>query len=165
MIDVMPLAPQYREWANELLRCRWGSTMIVSRGVVHDASNLPGFIARIDGERIGLLTFRIEVQACEIVTLDSLRPNRGIGSALIDAALECARRERCSRVWLITTNDNIEALRFYLKRGFRLIIVHRDALDRSRQLKPGIPTIGLHGIPLRDELELEISIAGEAVTS
>jgi Acetyltransferase (GNAT) family len=66
------------------------------------------------------------------------------------------REAGCRRVWLITTNDNLRALRFYQRRGFRLVAVHPDALARSRELKPSIPEIGLDGIPLRDELELEL---------
>ena len=62
------------------------------------------------------------------------------------------------RLWLITTNDNVDALRFYQRRGFRLVRVHAGAVDRSRAaLKPGIPEAGDHGIPLRDELELEMT--------
>ena len=64
----------------------------------------------------------------------------------------------CRRVWLITTNDNLRALRFYQRRGFRLVAVHPNALARSRELKPSIPEIGLDGIPLRDELELELTL-------
>jgi hypothetical protein len=57
---------------------------------------------------------------------------------------------------VITTNDNLDALRFYQRRGFRLAALHRGAVDDSRaRLKPQIPPIGDHGIKLRDELELE----------
>ena len=71
---------------------------------------------------------------------------------------QAAREAGCGRVWLITTNDNLRALRFYQRRGFRLVAVHPDALERSRELKPSIPEIGLDGIPLRDELELELTL-------
>ena len=65
-----------------------------------------------------------------------------------------------TRLWLITTNDNVDALRFYQRRGFRLVAIDRDAVERSRAtLKPGIPRTGLHGIPIRDELTLERPIA------
>ncbi|MBK9123270.1 MAG: GNAT family N-acetyltransferase, partial [Chloroflexi bacterium] len=62
------------------------------------------------------------------------------------------------RLWLITTNDNLDALRFYQKRGWHLVAVHRDALNESRRLKPQIPIIGMDGIPLRDEIELEMTL-------
>jgi ribosomal protein S18 acetylase RimI-like enzyme len=144
-----------REWADGLLRERWGSTEVVSRGRLHDAAQLPGFVAVLDAEPVGLLTYRLEEEECEIVTVDSRREDRGVGSLLLDAVTALARREGCARVWLITTNDNLRALGFYQRRGFELAALHRDALERARSLKPSIPLVGDNGIPLRDELELE----------
>jgi RimJ/RimL family protein N-acetyltransferase len=80
----------------------------------------------------------------------------GVGTALIAAVRTIAVRSKCRRVWVITTNDNLQALRFYQRKGFSLVALHRKALDQSRKLKPEIPLIGLDGIPLRDELELEM---------
>ena len=104
----------------------------------------------------GLVTFHIAGDACEIVTLDSLHPGQGIGTALIEAVKAAAGAAGCRRLWLITTNDNLHALGFYQKRGFRLVAVHPGAVDDSRKLKPEIPLIGNDGIPIRDEIELEI---------
>ena len=134
----------------------WVSVKVVSRGRLHDADQLPGFIALMDGERVGLATYRIHSDECEIVTLNSLREGIGIGTALIEAVRSVAISNKCRRVWLITTNDNLQALRFYQRRGFSIVAVHRNALEQSRKLKPEIPLIGLDGIPLRDELELEM---------
>lgn len=83
----------------------------------------------------------------------------GIGTALIEAAARAAAIVGCSRPWLITTNDNVEALRFYQRRGFRICAAHVNALEASRRLKPEIPVTGRHGIPLRDEIELEFDLA------
>jgi ribosomal protein S18 acetylase RimI-like enzyme len=93
-----------------------------------------------------------------VVTIDAFPEGAGAGTALLDAAARAARDAGCGRVWLITTNDNLRALRFYQRRGFRLVAVHPDALERSRELKPSIPETGLDGIPLRDELELELRL-------
>ncbi|HEX7715028.1 MAG TPA: GNAT family N-acetyltransferase, partial [Bacillota bacterium] len=62
----------------------------------------------------------------------------------------------CQRLWLITTNDNLAAIRFYQLRGFVLVALHRDAIAQSRKLKPEIPLRGIDGIPIRDEIELEV---------
>jgi DNA-3-methyladenine glycosylase I len=105
-----------------------------------------------------LVTYRIEGEACEIVSLDSTIETIGIGSALIQAVRDTAASAGCKRLWLVTTNDNMAALRFYQKRGFVLVAVHRNALDESRRLKPEIPLVGIDGIPLRDEIELELSL-------
>jgi DNA-3-methyladenine glycosylase I len=93
---------------------------------------------------------------CEIVTLDSMNAGAGVGSALIETVRETARQSGCQRLWLVTTNDNLNALRFYQKRGLRLVALRPNAIEESRRIKPQIPLIGNDGIPLRDEIELEI---------
>ena len=130
--------------------------MIVTRGMKHYPEKYPGFIAEVKGKRAGLVTYNIKGRDCEIVTMNSLVENIGIGAALIDAVKDAARKQHCRRVWLITTNDNTRALRFYQQRGMTLAAVHCNALEKSRRLKPGIPLTGNDGIPLRDEIELEM---------
>jgi ribosomal protein S18 acetylase RimI-like enzyme len=93
--------------------------------------------------------------SCEVISIDALEEGRGIGSALLLAVVYAAGSAGCRRVWLITTNDNVNALRFYQKRGFRLVALYPDAVTASRRIKPEIPLVGNDGIPLRDELELE----------
>ncbi len=129
--------------------------MSVSRGTLHRADLLPGFVALDHGEPIGLVTYDINGEECEVVTLNSLIQGAGIGTALLSAVAETARAAGCQRVWLITTNDNTHALRFYQKRGYRLAALYPNALKASRRLKPEIPITGIDGIPLRDEIELE----------
>jgi L-amino acid N-acyltransferase YncA len=79
----------------------------------------------------------------------------GAGAALLDSAVDLARRERCWRVWLVTTNDNTNAIRFYQRQGWDLVALHRDAVAESRKLKPTIPETGNDGIPINHELEFE----------
>jgi ribosomal protein S18 acetylase RimI-like enzyme len=155
-IIIRVVAQSDQSWIENFYIDRWGSNRVVSRGVTHDISQLPGFVAWRSSNRVGLLTYQIVKKEFEIVTLDSLEEKTGIGSALISNAVDYALKSSCQRVWLITTNDNIPALHFYQKRGFHLVAVYRNALARSRLLKPEIPNTGLFGIPLRDEIELEI---------
>ncbi len=113
-------------------------------------------VAERDGALVGVLTFVLGDKDCEILTLHALERFRGTGSALVDAVERLAADSGCGRLWVITTNDNTDALRFYQRRGFRLAALHRGAADDSRaRLKPEIPRIGDHGIDLRDELELD----------
>ena len=155
---VRPLVADDKGWIVETLETHWNSTMMVSRGVLHDVSSHRGFAAVHEGQPIGLLTYNIVSDQCEITLMQSVREGVGVGSALIDAARRTAISAGCRRLWLITTNDNLHALGFYQKRGFMLVAVHRDALSRSRKLKPGIPHTGMNGIPLRDEIELEMAL-------
>ena len=155
-IITQPLNIADREWVSEFMLELWGSNKVVSRGVVYYPQDLPGFEAMYDGEKVGLVTYNVTGTSCEIVTINSIRPFSGIGTALIEAVRDIALKLGCKRLWLITTNDNINALRFYQKRGFVLVTIHKNALELSRKLKPEISLIGDHGIPLRDEIELEM---------
>ena len=155
---IRPLRADDQDWARRFLIERWGSDRMIAHGVEYHPHTLSGFAALADDKPIGLITYHIECDSCEIVTLDSVRSGSGIGTALIDAVKEVARQHGCKRVWLITTNDNLNALRFYQKRGFVLVAVHRNAIDKARQIKPEIPLIGEFGIPIRDEIELEMEI-------
>ena len=137
------------------MRERWGALEVVSRGRVHDPSALPGYVVDVGTDLVGLATYRVEGNECELVTLDAVAEGVGVGTALVEAVTAAARRSGCTRLWLITTNDNLRALRFYQRRGFELAALHRGAIEASRRLKPSIPVTGLYGIPLRDELELE----------
>jgi ribosomal protein S18 acetylase RimI-like enzyme len=134
----------------------WDGEEMITRGRVHRPEQLEGFVVEDGSEWVGLLTFFIEDGECEVTSLDSLREGQGIGSQLIDKAIEEARSHRCRRLFLITTNDNLNALGFYQKRGFEIVSIYRGAVHESRKQKPGIPWIGYNNIPLRDEIELEI---------
>jgi ribosomal protein S18 acetylase RimI-like enzyme len=152
-VTVRDATPADAAWIRDFLAAQWGGTRVVSRGRLHDAAELPALVAEDDGERCGLLTFRPDGTTCEVVTIDATPRCAGTGSALLEALRS---RVAWTRIWLITTNDNLDALRFYQRRGFRLAALHRDALAESRRLKPQIPLVGDHGIEIRDELELEL---------
>ena len=158
MFQVRQLKQGDQDWVAHFIKQHWGSTKIITRGRIHHADALPGFTAMQGDKPIGLVTYQIEGSQCEIVTMNSLVKGIGIGSALITAVKDAAVSAKCKRLWLITTNDNLAALRFYQKRGFQLVAVHRNALEKARKLKPEIPLVGIDGIPLRDEIELEMPL-------
>ncbi len=155
-MQVCEINAQYRDEVNRILYEAWQCPPIVSRGRLLDTTALPGFICLDEGIVKGIVTYHVENRECEIVTLNSLEENKGMGTVLIHAVIEAARRQACERVWLITTNDDIHAIRFYQRRGFDLKAAHINALTLSRRLKPGIPLIGVDGIRIRHELEFEM---------
>jgi ribosomal protein S18 acetylase RimI-like enzyme len=79
----------------------------------------------------------------------------GAGAALVEAVALAARAAGAERLIVMTTNDNLTALRLYQRAGFRLAALRPGAVDEARRRKPSISHIGEHGIPLRDELDLE----------
>lgn len=145
--------------AAQAFLARHNSLRVARLGELVHSLDYPAFVAEAaDRQLLGMLTYvpGRDWRQCEILTLHAGEQWHGAGTALIEAAGQLARRQGCSRLWIITTNDNVDALRFYQRRGFCLVRVHRDAVDRSRaSLKPEIPTVGAYGIPLRDEIELE----------
>lgn len=156
-VDFIAITPQNRQLALDYIRAQWQATRMVIRGKVVDLADSEGFIAW-DDEVAGLVTYVIEGGTCEITLLDGARQGIGIGTALINLVIEQAKAKGCHLLKLITTNDNINALRFYQKRGFDMARLYRNALDVSRRLKPGIPLIGENGIPLRHEIEFEMTL-------
>jgi GNAT superfamily N-acetyltransferase len=143
--------PHLREFWTE----NWGADFMVVHCESIQFDQVEGFVF---GDWLGLLTFQIRGDECEVVSLDSLKEGQGIGTALIESVVEEAKSRHCLRLFLITTNDNLHALGFYQRRGFELVAVHRGAVDASRKIKPSIPLIGENGILLRDEIELEVLI-------
>lgn len=151
-----PLHPEQRPAVRQFVREYWGSDMMVSRGKAHYPAEQEGFFAERDGRVIGLITYEQAGEDMEITLLESREREKGIGSRLVEAAVGKAQERGCRRLWLITTNDNIRAIRFYQKRGFGLVRLHYNALEASRKLKPQIPMRGQEGIPIRHELEFEL---------
>ena len=147
-----------REWVARISRESWGSETVIAHSEVFHPAELDGFIATQKEEKAGLVTYRITGDSCEIVTLNALKPNLGIGSVLIRPMVEFARGEGSTHLSLITTNDNTNALRFYQKLGFTLCALRPGIMEEYRKLKPEIPMTGADGIPIRDEIELEMAL-------
>ncbi len=151
-----PLTPADRAAVRAWMVERWGSESMAVHGRLFRMDELPGLAAESDGRMVGLVTYRLLGDACEVMSLDSLIERRGVGGALVAALCELARQAGCRRLTLTTTNDNLNALGFYQKRGFRLTALHPGAVDAARRaLKPEIPLTAENGIPIRDEIELE----------
>ena len=153
---IRPTEPEDADWIEQFTIQHSYAPFVVAHGELYYPHELYGFVAESGDDCLGLITYRLDGTECEIVTLDSDLENHGVGTALLETVVAEARAIGCVRLWLITTNDNLRALGFYQKRGFELVEIHRNALDRSREIKPQIPLVGPSGIPLRDEIELEM---------
>jgi ribosomal protein S18 acetylase RimI-like enzyme len=137
----------------------WGGEEMLARGNIYRPDDVDGgFVVEEGDEWIGLVTFIIKNDECEVTSLDSLREGKGIGTKLIDAIMEEARKQNCKRLFLVTTNDNLRALGFYQRRNFVLVKLYPNAMEKTRKIKPSVPLIGYNDIPLRDEIELEINL-------
>lgn len=158
-VRIRPKSENDAEWVREALTAGWGSTRMVDLGKERDAASLPAFVAEFGGRLAGLVTYEIDGDSCEIVTTNSLLSGRGIGTALVEAVVEEAKKAGCARVRTVMTDDNARGIKFYESRGFRVMQVHEGAAERARlERKPEAPAKGVGGKPIRDEVEMERSL-------
>jgi GNAT superfamily N-acetyltransferase len=150
-MSVRPLEDTDRTWLRDLIVREWGLPVVSVSGT-YDPSTLQGFVADGSTRRLGALTYRLTANECEVITLNSLVERNGVGSALLTAAKALADREAC-RLWLITTNDNINAIRFYQRRGMDMKALHRRFVEEVRRRKPLLDDHAHGGIPFRPAIE------------
>ena len=153
-IRIRPISEGDRPMLAWLVAELWGSEIVAVHGSSLRPAELGGFIAEQSRRVVGLLTYQLVGSVLEIVTLNAIDRRAGIGTMLIEAAVAKARRFGCREIRLTTTNDNVDALRFYQRRGFRLAELRPGAVDEAREQKPEIPRVGDYGIPLHDEIDL-----------
>jgi len=153
MISVRCKEPGDQPWVDEVLHQMWGGRIVVVHGEAYDAGALPALIA---GERHGLATFAPAParRYAELITLNALVARQGVGTALLDALASRLAAQGIGEIRLTMTNDNLDALRFYQRRGFRIAAVRPGAVDQARRIKPSIPIVGNYGIPRHDEIEM-----------
>jgi hypothetical protein len=134
----------------------WGSDRIISKGTIFNVSDLAGYVAVENNRIVGVGLYSVNSNECEIVLIESYVHSVGIGSTLLKKIIGISKTNDCKRIFLITTNDNIDALKFYQKSGMTIKGMYCDSIKDERKLKPEIPLTGKYGIPIRDEIELEI---------
>ncbi|HWQ47038.1 MAG TPA: GNAT family N-acetyltransferase [Longilinea sp.] len=157
--SIRPLEASDSVWVDEFITDHWGSPLVAVTGRLLQPSHFPGFIAESGGQPVGLITYRLCQLECEIISLNSEKPKAGIGTALIAAVRTLCSKAGCKRLWLVTTNDNVNAIRFYQNMGFQITAVHTGAVDQDRTyLKPQIPLIGEDDVPIHDYFELEMRL-------
>lgn len=147
--------PDDSKWLNELMEKSWGGLPLVIRGKKYYPSALDGIIAENERGIAGFLFYEMRDRDCEIIVFEIFDKFKGTGTAILNKLKEIAKNKKCYRLYLMTTNDNLDALRFYQRRGFTICEIHVDSVKISRKIKPTIGMIGNHGIPVRDEIDLE----------
>jgi len=153
-----PIEDSDRPAIAEFIERHWHSRMVMSHGRCYHPHECDGFIEWRDNRIVGLLTLRADDDCMELLTLNSTLEGEGIGSALMLMAIDQARQRGLSRIWLATTNDALPAMRFYQRLGFRIVAVNIGAVDEARRIKPQIPEVGIDGIPIHDEIMLELRL-------
>jgi 2-oxo-4-hydroxy-4-carboxy--5-ureidoimidazoline (OHCU) decarboxylase/GNAT superfamily N-acetyltransferase len=158
-VTVRDLAPADHEWARSLIAGFQGSQRVARLGELVDPLSLEGMVAERDGALVGLASV-IETtdKGLEVLLLVAEPAGIGAGTALLETARQVAAASGHHRLWLVTTNDNLPAIHFYLRRGLHVAAVHGGAVDEDRKLKPEIPAVNpVNGLPIRDLIELELT--------
>lgn len=159
-LSIRESTPADREWGLDVLIREWHGPLIERADEFVDASDLTWLVAELNGDRVGLTTLLFGNEFVEIVTINSLVERQGVGTSLVEASANLAKSRGAHDLRLFTTNDNLHAIGFYQKRGFRLYAIHRDTMTRARVVKPEIPVVGHEGIPIMDEIELRLIFDG-----
>jgi ribosomal protein S18 acetylase RimI-like enzyme len=160
-VELMATRPEHRRAVKAFLLDH-NALRVARRGALVDTLAHPSVSAWSGEDLVGVATYVVDGDGCELLTLHAATRLAGIGSALLAEVTHIARDAGCTWLWVVTTNDNIEALRFYQRRGFRLALIRPGAVDRSRdELKPEIPESGAFHIPMHDELQLEMELDGD----
>lgn len=151
-----------RDFVTDFLDSNHVSPAVVSRGRLHAAESLPGFVALQDSDPVGLLVYAVADAQLEIIILHTVVDRIGLGSSLLREAKKAARRLDCRRIWVVVTNDDTKAMGFYQRNGFRIVAFYAEARDVARAMRPDLPELGVDGIPVHDEIELELSLHAPA---
>ena len=158
---IQPISEKNRQQVIEFFRKHWGSSQMIISSGTYDCAMLDGYVYLEDVAILGLVTYVLHANSLEIISLDSIQEGKGIGSRLMAEVEQFAMEHAIPKIELITTNDNLQALKFYQKRGYRITHIIPNAVVEARKVKPTIPLIGNDGIPLLDELKLQKKLVDE----
>lgn len=157
--------PVDREYIRNYWESTWGLPVVSTRRT-YDPEDVQGLVYRDEwGEPQGLITWHIEGDAAELVTVDAYQQGRHVGGRLLNAAEAELLKRGVRYLMIVTTNDNLRALGFYVRHGYRITRIDLDGVDRVRKLKPNVPRTGHDGLPLRDMIELEKDLEAHRTAS
>jgi len=138
-----------------------GGQQIVSNGVLHTLSDYDAVVAYAGNQRVGFAVFRLDLPEAELLAIRAVAQWGGVGTQLIRNVEERVKAKGAQTLWLCTTNDNISAIQFYQRRGYRFRALHTGEFQNVLRIKgidPETPVVGQNNIVIRDELVFEKSL-------
>jgi GNAT superfamily N-acetyltransferase len=82
------------------------------------------------------------------------RQGDGIGARLVERAIAVCRDEGIATLLVSTAAADTTVIRFYMRRGFRMLRVVRDVFTPAN----GYPEVDVDGVPLRDQIWLSLDV-------
>jgi|GEM_PF-1667667 len=154
LITIKPISDTDRIWLPVWISQRWRTETLVFRGEKNSPAELPGFVAFMHKMPVGVITYRIKDEACQIISLDTVVHGKGIGISLLEKVLELMQEQKTHKIRMLTTNDNVKRMEFLENAGFKKVKVYEDEVVKySRKVKPEIQPYGYEHIPIKDEIE------------
>lgn len=153
-LEVRAAQPEDRERMEEIALHFWGETEVACFDAVYDVLELPAFVAELDGQVVGFLSYATEGERLNLVVLNVLPDyqGHGVGESLLRAVVGQGRRLGLARLVVSTSNDDLLALSFYQRAGFTIEeVVPGRILEHH-----GGEEEGFAGIPVRDEVRLQL---------
>ena len=142
-----------------LMMRHWGSHRMMIGLRVYDCAELPLLgLFSAKGEPLAVASWAMDGEIAVLCALHALSPGQGAAIELLDAVKAAAKAKGATRLRAMLTNDNLPAMGFYQKQGFRFSGLYVEAIDHYRSVIPTIIRTGHQDIPVRDALELEIAL-------
>lgn len=135
---------------------RWGSPRMLVGMHTYDVTEIEaqGLYDR-DGGLLAFASWKLRDRTVVLCALHALQEGNGFATRMLEEIKQLARRQGARSIRAMVTNDNMPALVFYQKNGFRLSTLYVGAVDAYRPVMPGMLTHGYLGLPIHDALELE----------
>ena len=157
--------PVDQEYIRQYWEGTWGIPVVSTRRS-YEPEDVQGLVYRDEwGEPQGLITWHIDGDSAELVSVDAYQQGRHIGGRLLIAAETELHKRGVRHLMIVTTNDNLRAIGFYVRHGYRITKLDLDGVERVRELKPDVPRTGHDGLPLRDMLELSKELEARGTPS
>lgn len=134
----------------------WGSPRMLVGMHVYNVTEIEatGLYDRA-GKLLAFASWVIRDRTAFLCALHSLVAANGNAKLLLSALKPLVKARGARSIRAMATNDNMPALVFYQKNGFRLATLYVGAVDAYRPTMPGMITHGYEGIAIHDALELE----------
>ncbi|MGB1088425.1 MAG: GNAT family N-acetyltransferase, partial [Alphaproteobacteria bacterium] len=144
-MDIRETTATDRDFISAACSRAFASPYVISKGQKFHAPDLEGLITWVSDKPKAHITWVVTDGEMEITTLVTEDEGKGYAHPLMEAAKAHGTILGLRRIFLVTTNDNLHALRFYQKLGMRLCALHTGAVDEARKQKPEIPLTGQDG--------------------
>jgi ribosomal protein S18 acetylase RimI-like enzyme len=155
-LTIRPATPADGSRIAELADTFWGETEVECFDRTYQVDALPAYVACDENEIIGAACYAREGDAVNLVMLNVLPrwQGQGVARGLIAEVIEAACTEGVERLIVATSNDDLLALGLYQRLGFTItnVLVGR-LVEHHGGIEPGFA-----GIPVRDEVQMELRL-------